>query len=314
MKNKLICLLLLGAGGCATVSDVPEGREAPVSRAEQQAAQKAAVAQPVVKTLKRKIAVVRFTNESQYGRSLLRDKDRDALGKQSADILINRLVESGRFLVFERLDLSKVKSEQELIKDAKLIGVDALIIGSLTDFNRKTTGKRGFLSSTKLQTARAEVELRLVDARTGLVFFSASGRGESSTESGQVAGFGSRAGYDATLNDKAIGAAVADVLNPIINKLEARKWWTDILKVDAGKVFISGGQRQGINVGDTLTVMRRSERVESKQSGFQIELPPTPVGKIQIVSLFGDNESNEGAVGKIIGKPFKPSQQLFVTE
>jgi len=69
---------------------------------------------------------------------------------------------------------------------------------------RSTTGKSGFLSGTKVQTAHAKVEIRLVDVRTGYVFFTASGAGDASTESGEVAGFGSKADYDATLNDRAI--------------------------------------------------------------------------------------------------------------
>ena len=220
-------------------------------------------------------------------------------------MLANRLVSSRKFLVFERPDLSKVKREQGILKKSNLIGVDALILGAVTEFGRSTTGKAGFLSATKKQTARAKVEVRMVDVRTGHVFFSASGSGEASTESGEVAGFGSRADYDATLNDKAIGAAISDLLNSLISKLDERIWRTDVLRIKGREIIIAGGMRQGIKVGDVLAVMREGEMVKSKQTGFEISLPATKVGEIRILSLFGDSETTEGAVGTILSGKFR---------
>lgn len=42
---------------------------------------------------------------------------------------------------------------QQRNEDAALVGVDVLIEGSLTEFGRNVTGKKGLLSGTKLQTA-----------------------------------------------------------------------------------------------------------------------------------------------------------------
>ena len=284
--------------GCATVSEQPVPIEQQASRAQQQQAQ-ASVQQPLAKRFKRKVAVARFTNESNYGRALMTDQDYDRIGKQASDMLSTRLVKSGKFIVFERPDLAKVKREQALTGDAGLIGVDSLIIGSVTEFGRSIGGKTGFMSSTKVQTARARVDMRLVDARTGQVFFSASGIGEASTESGEIAGFGSRADYDATLNDRAISAAISDVIDRLVATLDERPWKTDILQVKGNQVFISGGQRQGLKPGDILQVMERGTGVKSSQSGFTINLPSSRVATIKVISLFGDNENNEGAVTEI---------------
>src|SRR5271169_942095 len=177
---------------------------------------------------------------------ILERKLSTSLGKQASDMLATRLVASQKFLVFERPDLDKITAEQSVTGQSNLIGVDALIIGSVTEFGRSTTGKSGFLSGTKVQTAHAKVELRLVDVRTGYVFFTASGTGDANTESGEIAGFGSKADYDATLNDRAIGAAISDVQSTLIAKLEERPWRTDILKVDGQQLYISGGSRQGL--------------------------------------------------------------------
>ncbi len=289
--------LILSA--CAVTSPPQQAVEAPVSRAQQIEVQKQ-VSVPQVKTLKRKIAIGRFTNETRYGKTFQIDANLDPLGKQASDMLNNRLISSNKFLTFERSDLEKIKSEQALLSEGNLIGVDTLILGSVTEFGRSTSGKSGFLSSTKIQTARAKVEIRLVDARTGYLFFTATGAGEASTESGEVAGFGSKADYDGTLNDRAIGAAISDVQNALIAKLEERAWRTDILKTNGRQIFISGGARQGLKVGDVLAVMQQGETVKSNQTGFAITLPSKLIGKIRVSSLFGDNETNEGAIGELV--------------
>ena len=259
----------------------------------------------------------RFSNETRYGRSLLRDDENDPLGKQVSDILAGRLVESERFLVFERPDINKLKAEGELSGEAlDLVGVDTMILGSLTEFGHSTTGKKGFMSSTKKQTAEASVELRLVEVKTGHVFFTAKGTGTATVEAGEIAGYGSKASYDATLNDKAIDAAVSDVLNTLIRKLEEREWRTDILKVDGDQIFISGGTHQGIKKGEVFAVMKRGDNVKSKQTGFGIELPASQIGKIEVVSTFGTSESNEGSIAKILEGNFTGSDlgTLFVAE
>jgi curli biogenesis system outer membrane secretion channel CsgG len=303
------------ATGCATTSTPQQVVSAPVSAAQQAEAQRQS-SLPVAKTLKRKVAIGRFTNETRYGKTFQVDASNDPLGKQVADMLSNRLVTSQKFLVFERPDIDKVKAEQSIAHESGLVGVDALVIGSVTEFGRSTTGKSGFLSGTKVQTAHAKVEIRLVDVRTGYIFFTASGTGDASTESGEIAGFGSKADYDATLNDRAIGAAISDVQNSLIAKLEERPWRTDILKVDGHQLYLSGGMRQGIQVGDTLNVLKAGEKVKSGQSGFDITLPAKTVGQIRVVSRFGDNETNEGAVADIVSGDISDTQKsgLYISE
>jgi curli biogenesis system outer membrane secretion channel CsgG len=308
-----IAVALIAA--CATTGPTQQQQAPPVT-AEQQAAAQQQAAAVTVKTLKRKVAIGRFTNETMYGRTLEVDPNLDPLGKQASDMLATRLGQSQKFLVFERPDINKIEAEQTLLKDSHLVGVDALILGSVTEFGRSTTGKSGFLSATKVQTAHAKVELRLVDTRTGYVFFTASGSGEASTESGEVAGFGNKAAYDGSLNDRAIGAAISDVQSALMSKLQERPWRTDILKVDGATVYISGGERQGLKVGDTLQVLKAGSTVRSNQTGFDIALPPTPVAQIRITSLFGDNETNEGAVTTVISGSVAeaPIGSLFVGE
>ncbi len=301
--KRFSCYVLIGVMavimGCATVSQKVAPVEAPVSEMEQVQAQKA-VQIPLNKHYKRKIAIARFTNETNYGKALMTDEQFDRIGKQASDMLATKLIKSEQFLVFERPDLSKIEKEQKITGDSNLIGVDAVIMGSVSEFGRSIGGKSGFLSSTKVQVAKAKVDVRLVDVKTGQAFFSAIGAGEANTETGEIAGYGSYADYDATLNDRAISAAISDVVDKLVSALEDRHWRTDILEVQGSNMFISGGQRQGLKVGDVLDVMEEGAPLKSKQTGFTINLPAKKIATVKVVSFFGDSENNEGSVCAVI--------------
>lgn len=304
--RKLVGAALLSAlAGCVTPSQPPRATESPVPKAEQLAAQEAVQA-PRQKRYKTKVSIARFTNETNYGRSLLYDADLDVIGKQASDMLASRLVKSGKFVVLERPDLVKITREQQITGQSSLVGSDTVILGSVTEFGRFVGGQTGFLSSTKMQLAKAKVEIRLVDVKTSVAYFSASGAGEATTETGEVAGFGSRAEYDATLNDRAIAAAISDVIDALVSRLADRPWRTSILDVQGPQVFIGGGRFQGVQPGDALVVYAPGKTVKSQQSGFDVSLPPTQVATLRVVSLFGESETNEGSVCEVTSGAVDP--------
>jgi curli biogenesis system outer membrane secretion channel CsgG len=252
--------------------------------------------------LKRRVAVGRFSNSTSYGRLLLSPGQADPMAEQASDMLTNALVASGHFFVFERGDLSALNAERTLSQAEadRLVGVDAVLLGSITQLGRRNEGKDGFLNSQRRQAVNATVEVRLVDVRTGRVFFTASGSGEATTETGEVAGFGTRAGYDSTLNDRAINAAIADTMTQIINQLQQRAWFTDILRVSGDNVFVSGGPSQGLQAGNRFQVETPGEIITSAQSGLPITLPGTRIAEIEMVSFFGDTPESEGAIARLV--------------
>jgi len=56
--------------------------------------------------------------------------------------------------------------------------------------------------------------------------------------------------------------------------------------------------------------------VRSPQTGFTIDLPPTAVATIQVRQLFGESETNEGAVAEIVSGSLTGTRidGLFVAE
>jgi curli biogenesis system outer membrane secretion channel CsgG len=288
--------------GCATQSPPVIVKDAPQSAEVQKQMQKemtrAALAKPV---LKRKIALGRISNETGYGKSLLRDSSGDPVGKQIADMLSKALTESGAYVVLERTDLSKLLDESRLTgAKQNLVGVDALVMGSLTEFGRKTVGESGFVSASKKQVAFAKIDVRVVDVATGQSLFAASGAGESSTQTASTFGFGSQAGYDSTLNDSSIRQAISEVVNRLSVEFSRRPWQTSIIGIDSGRYFISGGKSQGLRPGMVFSVQTMGEKVKSPQTGFEITLPGKEVAQIRVDALFGDTEMSEGAATSVV--------------
>lgn len=244
--------------------------------------------------LKRKVAIGRFSNETQYAKSVFYDKDNDPMGKQAADILSTRLAASEKFLLIERQDYDKIVEELATSGGvSQSIGADYLIIGSITEFGRKTVGTQRAFSNSKEQIVEAAVAVRLVDVSTGLIIFSGEAKGEATAEDKRVMGFGKTADYDATLADKAISAAISKLVENIINKCMDSPWKAYILSVEDDVFIISGGASQGISSGNSFVIMEMGRSVKNPQTGMMIELPGKEVGTISIIQTLGSTPQDE---------------------
>lgn len=253
--------------------------------------------------LKKKVAVGRFTNDTRIANSLLNEgnKNIESLSRAANDILSAKLAKTNKFLLIERYDQVSITNEQQ-ISDIEnyQIPADYLILGSISEYGRNVTGNVGLLDRSKKQTAFAKVTLRIVDTHTGMVIYGEEGSGEASSETASVLGMGSTAGYDDTLTDKAIDAAISSVINNLINKISNDTWKSYVLNYENNIVYISGGEMQGIKVGDEFTVYQRGKVVTNPQTKIPIELPGTKIARIRIEQLISGNELNEISIGKII--------------
>lgn len=258
------------------------------------------------KSLKRKVVIARFSNETKHGNSFLLDESNDRIGKQASDILAARLTQSGKFLMFERQDLDKIKAEQDLANiSSKTVGADFLIIGSVSEFGRTTTSEVGIFSRNMKQRASATVNVRLVDVTTGQIIFSQEGSGEALSEANRVFGVGETAGLDTKLDDDALSSAISKLVSNLIENLLDKPWSAYILDIQQGQIIISGGKSQGLALGDELKIMKRGRIVTNPQTGFDIELPRAEVAKLKILSFAGGG-NNEVAIcslttGSIVG-------------
>src|SRR5690606_16950927 len=192
IRPATVLTVALLAAGCSTVTK-PTVNSLPVVQPQVSPT----LQQADFKGLKRKVAIARFSNETSAGASFLLDGMNDRIGKQASDILAARLAETRKFILLERADLDKIQNEAALANLDKVnVGADYLIIGSVSEYGREAVSETGVFSRNKKQLARAKVNVRLVDVRTGQIVYSEEGSGEALSEANTVFGVGERAGYD----------------------------------------------------------------------------------------------------------------------
>jgi hypothetical protein len=176
------------------------------------------------------------------------------------------------------------------------IPADYLIIGSVSEFGRKNESEVKIFSRKKKQSAYARVNIRLVDIKTGQVIYSEEGEGEAFVEAATTLLMGDRAGYDSSLNDKAISAAISKMVNDIVENLLDKPWRSYILAKEGDQYIISGGKTQGIMDNDIFNVYKRGKSVKNPQTNMMIELPGTLVGSIRVQQSMGTDPNNEVSI------------------
>jgi curli biogenesis system outer membrane secretion channel CsgG len=264
------------------------------------------------------------------------------VGKGISDLLVKRLVQDGTFSVIERKAMDKILAEQNFSNSdranpnsaarlGKLLGVDAIIVGSITQFGNDTKntgvggaggGLGGFgLGGFKHKNTKAIVTLdaRIVDIDTAEILAVADGKGESSRSSTSLVGgggnwhgfgaggvdFGS-SDFQNTIIGEAVKLAVDQMSTGVIAgapKLSARKINVEgvVAFVEMGKVVLNVGSKAGLKVGDQMTISRVSQEIKDPTTGKVIRRMSTEVGKIEISDV-----DDGSSVGKVVsGQGFK---------
>lgn len=248
------------------------------------------------RNIKRKVAIGRFSNETQYAKGIFYDKENDPMGKQALDILSSKLAASGKFILLERGDLDKILEEVNNGSTSfQKVGADYLIVGSITEYGRKNIGDVKVFSSSKTQVVEAAVSIRLVDVSTGLIIYSDESKGSAELTTKTTLGIGGRADYDATLSDKAISVAISQLVDNIINKCTDKPWRSYFLAFDE-EAIISGGATQGLAQGDLFIVKKKGKIVTNPQTGIKFELPGKEVAKVSIEMTGGDTPETEFSI------------------
>ena len=276
----------------------------------------AAVETPEEFFLKRKVGIARFSNETVSGTTFLVDNSGDRLGKQAADILSARLTETGKFLMFERMDADNVSAEQMLagLKEQG-VAIDYLIVGSVSEFGRSTESESGVFQRKKTQKAYAKVNVRLIDVETGRIIFATEGAGEATSEAKKTFGAGTSAGYDQSLTDKSMSAAISQLISNLVENMTNKPWKSYLLAKQEGDYIISGGPSQGLAPGKQLVVYENGRVVQNPQTGAKVSLPGKRVATIEVLTSFGEDEFNEiSMVSVVSGSISKSLESYYVSD
>ena len=292
---------------------------------------------------KKRVAVMNFDYATvQSAVSALFGSNQD-IGKGIADILVDKLVNDGAYSVIERKQLDKIIAEQNFsnsdradpnsaAKIARILGVDAIIIGSITQFGRddKSTAVGGGAASNTLgrfgiggvktskSTAVCTVTARMIDTSTAEILASVQGHGEESRSGTGILGSGgSWAGsggggldmrssnFGNTILGMAVNKATTDVAHGLDQKAASLPTApVQVVKINGvvadvspdGTIIINVGSKDGVKVGDMLAVNRKVRDVKDPSSGRVIRSVVDAVGTLNITEV---DESS--AVGKFSG-------------
>jgi curli biogenesis system outer membrane secretion channel CsgG len=294
---------------------------------------------------KKRVAVMNFDYSTVSSSVMQLFGSNQDVGKGIADILVDRLVSDGAYSVIERKALDKIIAEQNFsnsdradastaAKIARILGVDAIIIGSITQFGNdnsttkvgggalgSVTGRFGIGGASKSKsTAVVQITARMVDTSTAEILASAQGKGEASRGGVGLLGAGGSAygpsagagidmkssGFQNTILGEATNKAVTELAQQLDAKAASLPTVTveiSGLVADAapdGTLVLNVGSRNGVKVGDTLNVKRKVREVRDPDTGKVLRSIEDNIGTVTITEVEASS-----AVGRFSG-PGKP--------
>jgi curli biogenesis system outer membrane secretion channel CsgG len=269
------------------------------------------------------------------------------VGKGVTDLLVNYLVKDGSFSVIERKELDRIIAEQNFsnsnradassaAKIGKLLGVDAIIAGSITQFGNDTKntgigavggglGRIG-LGRVNQKESKAIVGLtaRIINIDTAEILAVAEGKGESKRTSTSLAGAGANwsgfgagsvdfgsSNFQSTIIGEAVKEAVESMSTSVLagrSRVAARSVTVEglVAAVLGKQLILNVGSRAGVRVGDTMVVQRVAQEIKDPATGKVIRRLSTDVGTVKVAEV-----DEASAVAEIVsGSDFKVSDSV----
>ncbi len=258
------------------------------------------------------------------------------IGKGISDMIVTNLVRDGTYSVIERKQLDRILQEQNFsnsdranpataAKIGKVLGVNAIIIGTITQFGAETrktdvggvTSRIGLGALGNVGTSKSKasvvLDARMVNTETAEIMAVASGKGESKRGGMNLlgAGAGSAGGIDmnsSNFRETIIGEATRQAVDELTRQLAAQAE-----KVEATKIEINGlvadvtdnvlvlnvGKNQGLNVGDVVAIERVQKVVKDPSTGQVLRTITERIGTAKLTSVdAGSSMADFSGVGK----------------
>ncbi len=248
------------------------------------------------------------------------------IGKGIVQLLITDLVKDGSFSVVDRQAMDKILAEQNFsnsnradsssaAKIGKLLGADAIVVGSITEFGNESKntnlgggggnwhgiglGKLGHNSSK----ANVAITARIINVDTGEIMAVADGKGQSSRASmsmlggggdwhgfgGGNADFGSH-DFQQTIIGEATKQAVDQLSTGLVaegTKVSTRTITVEgtVAAVEGDQIVLNVGGKAGIKVGDQFDVQRVSKEIKDPATGAVIRRLSSSVGVVKATDV-----------------------------
>lgn len=265
--------------------------------------------------LKKRIAVVDFEDRARYGHNI---------GRGIADMLVTSLVKTEKFIVVEREELDVVLTEQGLgasgavtpqsaAQIGKLLGVELIVTGSVSEFGEKKSSFGGSIpgigGKVSKREARSVVDIRLVNTTTGEIVLAETAEGKESSTSVDAVhfdeiDFGNPTSWDRTILGKAARKSVEKCVKHINKAMKSIRWEGKIIKAnDDGTVYMKPGSRGGIEAGMEFVVYSKGEELIDPDTGLSLGSEESKIGSIKVVQDVADGKACKAII--VSGSGFK---------
>ncbi len=240
-----------------------------------------------------------------------------------SDLLTTKLFQSGKYTVIERSRIAEILQEQDLAASGRIdpstaaqigrvLGADAVVIGSVTRFNLDEEGGSvsvfGIGASNRTRTAEVALTARIVNTTTAEIVSVAESSASADRSSGGVSisilgSGGSSANNDSELLSTAAEQAVSDLATQLASaapQLAALPQVTPVIDatvadISGNTVIINKGSQDGFRTGMRLSIERVDREVTDPETGEVLRRVTTPIGQIELTEV----DARSG-VGRII--------------
>ena len=277
------------------------------------------------KYIKPTIAVMSFENRAQA-------HTKWHLGDALADQLIDRLIQTRRYVVLERQHLQAIFGELKRAKDSRfrktgkpelgqLKHVRYLIKGAITDFGHVETVEGfwrlfdwGLFGSSSHSIVAAT--LYVVDVPTGQVIASksveAKVRDKKNSEKVELDGmtFGSYTFYHTPIG-RATSKMLEQAVRAIARTIAEQPFQPKIASIVNNQIIINGGRDRRVEVGSEYLVRPASQSVMDPDTGDLLgHISGQSIGRVRIAHV-----ADKYSITEVLsGNSFQVGQTLFLSE
>lgn len=214
---------------------------------------------------KMRIAVLEFQNNATEAKEIT-----EGVRRGITDMLTTELVKTGAFTVYERSRIEAVAKEQKLsasglvdpttaVSLGRLVGVEAIVTGAITEFSTKTSG--GFIPlggftgvAVGSSTAKVALDLRVVRVQTGEVVSVVRETGTADRSAGgvMISGLAFGEGESGGILSAATYNAIQKIANRLRQMVSGSSY--HVLAYAGDMATVDAGMSQGIQPGQMLAV------------------------------------------------------------
>ncbi len=271
---------------------------------------------------KMKIAVLTFT-----------EKSGSRIGTATEDWFIDELVNTKRFRVMERAQLTNILNEQSFqlsgavdqnsaVKAGKMLGVPVVIFGNI-DFAEKQSSGGGYIpgggrfggisGGGSKRTSEGNLTCRAISVQTGEIIYSKQETISDSSMNITVMGIGGGSDWDETKARKVFQPAITKIVADMVKKFDELKdslggdpeGTVVMVKEGEGRLIVKLGTEEGVKVGDTYTIVRAD--IIRDDNGNELGRDEKKIGEAVIEKIMGAHAS---AARITSGKGFKKDDIL----